>query len=248
MEVVTEQAQQTFQSLLTNVVGGCQQLLEQQRVSYDNKCRSLEQELSDLQLYKDVSLVNKLTVQVDQLQIENLQLKKRLRNAPQSQAGGSKAQSLYSAMTVPSIASNKSRPAIHRKEEDMPKPVTEPVQAHVVEEPVQAHVVEEPVQAVEEPTQVEAEQQAEEDPELDLFLVEHLESGQYFWEPESGNLYAKVSDEEAGDVVGKIKTVKVRDNYYYQDTIDNHVYEYIVETGDIGATCGRIVNGKFVKN
>jgi hypothetical protein len=84
--------------------------------------------------------------------------------------------------------------------------------------------------------------------EADLFLVDHLESGQYFWEPSSGNLYSKVTDSEAGGIAGKIKTVKVRGKYYYQDTIDNQVYEYVEETGDIGTKCGRIVSGKFIKN
>ena len=74
-----------------------------------------------------------------------------------------------------------------------------------------------------------------------------LNSGSYFWDPSTGNLHEKVSDTEAGDVQGRIKTVKIRNQYYYQDTNDNSVYHYVQETGDIGECCGSIVNKKFVR-
>ena len=74
-----------------------------------------------------------------------------------------------------------------------------------------------------------------------------MNSGAYFWDPSTGNLHEKISDTEAGDAQGRLKTVKIRSQYYYQDTNDNSVYHYVQETGDIGECCGSIVNKKFVR-
>jgi hypothetical protein len=294
MEVVLGQVRQSLETVIANVENHFQQLLDEQRTRYENEIVVMQQELGELRAYKDVSLVNKLTVQVDQLQTENLQLKKRLRGAPSSLNLGT--QSTYTATTAaPTLTSLElSKPAKItpkvKQTQSLPEPplaepvkaqVAEPVKAQVAEpvkaqvaEPVKAQVAEpvkaqvaEPVKAqVAEPVKAQAAEpeheiqtldtvqpnadnvQETEEPQLDLFLIDNLISGQYFWEPESGNLYERLSDEEAGNVIGKIKTIKVRDRYYYQDTIDNHVYQYVEDTGDIGEKCGRIVNGKFVKN
>jgi hypothetical protein len=89
--------------------------------------------------------------------------------------------------------------------------------------------------------------QETDEPMPELYQVD-LKSGQYYWEPVSGHLYAKIGENMSSETpVGKIKTMRVRDKYYYQDTSDSNVYEYTA-SGDIGAHCGSIVNGKFVKN
>jgi hypothetical protein len=278
MEVVLGQVRQSLETVIANVENHFQQLLDEQQTRYENEIVVMQQELGELRAYKDVSLVNKLTVQVDQLQTENLQLKKRLRGAPSSLNLGT--QSTYTATTAaPTLTSlelskpAKITPKVKQTQSLPEPPLAEPVKAQVAEpvkaqvaEPVKAQVAE-PVKAqVAEPVKAQAAEpeheiqtldtvqpnadnvQETEEPQLDLFLIDNLISGQYFWEPESGNLYERLSDEEAGNVIGKIKTIKVRDRYYYQDTIDNHVYQYVEDTGDIGEKCGRIVNGKFVKN
>lgn len=216
MATLSAQVQQ-----LVTAVQGYEQNTETIRSQYEDRIQQLERELNELrsrQPNKDVSMLNKLTVQVDELQKENALLKKRMRPGTVAPAP-SETQSLYSA--------SRARPAIKRKEEE-PAPV-----------------VEQEVQMAPEPEVVEPEPEPEQE-EAELYLLDHLQSGQYFWEPESGELYEKLSDEDVGEVVGKIKTIQIRDKCYYQDTIDNSVYTYL-DGGDIGERCGSIVNRKFVK-
>jgi len=90
-------------------------------------------------------------------------------------------------------------------------------------------------------------QSATDDDMPELVYVSHLSSGKYFWDPSSGNLHSVVSEDEAGDVVGAVKSVKIKENYYYIDQSDNMVYEQVIGTGDIGALAGHLVGRKFVK-
>jgi hypothetical protein len=125
------------------------------------------------------------------------------------------------------------------------EPETEEPETEAADEAEEAAAEQTEEPETEEP---EAADEAEADDGWELVYVEHLESGQYFWDVETGNLHDVVSPEEAGEVVGHIKTIKIRDQHYYVDTKDNNVYAYVVETGDIGDLCGSIVNRKFVKN
>ncbi len=84
---------------------------------------------------------------------------------------------------------------------------------------------------------------SEEDyPEL---LPLSLNSGDYFWDPVNGNLYSVLSEDDAGELVGKLKVVKIRGAPYYIDTVDNTVYEQL-KGGEIGNKCGSLVNNKAV--
>ena len=77
-----------------------------------------------------------------------------------------------------------------------------------------------------------------------------LQSGTYFWDPDSNDLYEFLSDEEAGEVVGFIKSVKIKNQIYYLDTTDNNFYEMLDEgsgaAGAIGQHLGQIVDKKAV--
>lgn len=204
-----------------------------------SKITTLEKELRELREYKDVSIVNKLTVQVDQLETENIQLKKRLTS--QAQAQQAHTQSMYSMPSTGARPEIKERVRVSHPPASAP-PASAPTPTAPPSEPASAPSVPSPsapsVPAPSAPS-------TPSDDEGSLLPVV-LESGQYFWEPETGNLY-KTEQPTAEGLVGKIKTIKVRGTYYYQDTTDNNVYEYVKETGDVGVRCGKIVNGKFVK-
>lgn len=81
----------------------------------------------------------------------------------------------------------------------------------------------------------------------ELVYVGHLKSGKYFWNPASGDLHSVISEDEAGDAVGSVKSVKIKDLYYYVDQSDNNVYEHDQSTGDIGKLAGYLVGRRFVK-
>jgi hypothetical protein len=106
----------------------------------------------------------------------------------------------------------------------------------------------EPVLAAE-PSPVEKsepipEEVKEEDDEPELIPVV-LNSGTYFWDPDTHDLYEYISDEEAGEIVGLIKSVKIKNQIYYLDTTDNNFYE-ITEDNNIGKRVGQIVDRKAV--
>lgn len=289
---------------------------------------ALNKELKELRKYKEKSMINSLTVQIDRLQTENELLKKKLRRHA---LAASDTQSTYTASTVPAprtppiAPKQKIRPVV-KMAETAPTPVPASPQLPVSERvsrwqnqdatPAQAEVPEaeaepevpapepeaeletptpEPEAEVEEPAEQEPEAEAEPEPEApaepeptpepeapaeptpelevepeaeapaeptpepeaeaeaeaeaeeDLWLLE-LDSGKYFWETETGNLLAHISDAEAGEVVGKLKVVKIKGKHYYVDTIDDSVYDYMVDTGEVGARCGTIVNKKFVRS
>lgn len=269
MDTVSDTIKHTLDLTCNQLTEAIKQHVNNELQKHAGEVQELQRELEDLRSYKDVSLVNKLTVQVDQLQKENAQLRKRVGSSSIYTNNTKKNAPELEPKPKPVIAVKKHDevgPHDETNQEPEPEPEqTNQEQEQTYDEPeqVQDETNKEPEhdqdETNQEPTQTQAQEpeldeqsnqepEPEPEPELDLFLVDNLESGQYFWEPDTGNLYEKVSDEEAGDVVGKIKTIKVRDVYYYQDTIDNHVYQYIKDTGDIGAKCGRIVNGKFVKN
>jgi len=244
MENVTQRSMQVIQAALREVQAAYEAALNQERQVFQSRIQALEKDLQDMQQYRDVSLVNKLTIQVDQLQNENLQLKKRQR----LQGSSEPEQSMRSTRSqAPASESLRSRPPA-------PLPAHEPEPSLRSEATAKPTKYEESERQSQMPMpmppperQMAQEVPDEEEPLPDLYLVK-LKSGQYFWEPETGNLYARISDEEASDmIVGKIKTMRVRDRYYYQDTSDSNVYEYTA-SGDIGEHCGSIVNGKFVKN
>ncbi len=86
------------------------------------------------------------------------------------------------------------------------------------------------------------EEQQEEEPEL---IPVVLQSGTYFWDPDSNDLYEYVSEEEAGELVGLIKSVRIKNNIYYLDTTDNSFYE-VTEDKNIGKYLGQIVDRKAV--
>jgi hypothetical protein len=107
-------------------------------------------------------------------------------------------------------------------------------------EPVQEKLpVKEEAQEVQETEQV-----PEEDDEPELIPVV-LNSGTYFWDPDTHDLYEYISDEEAGEIVGLIKSVKIKNQIYYLDTTDNNFYE-ITEDNNIGKRVGQIVDRKAV--
>ena len=96
---------------------------------------------------------------------------------------------------------------------------------------------------VEKPEQI-PEEVKEEDDEPELIPVV-LNSGTYFWDPDTHDLYEYISDEEAGEIVGLIKSVKIKNQIYYLDTTDNNFYE-ITEDNNIGKRVGQIVDRKAV--
>ena len=70
-----------------------------------------------------------------------------------------------------------------------------------------------------------------------------LESGVYFWDPDTNELYEFISDDEAGEVVSTLKSIKIKNEVYYLDPTDSHFYE-VLNGGDVGACVGEIVNRK----
>ena len=72
-----------------------------------------------------------------------------------------------------------------------------------------------------------------------------LLSGTYFWNQDTGDLYDFISDEEAGEIVGFIKSVKIKKQLYYLDTCDNNFYKH--EDDDmIGKHIGQIIDNKAI--
>lgn len=122
-----------------------------------------------------------------------------------------------------------------RNQETVPVPVQAPIQQpHVDEaEPEPEHVE----QSVTDEPPVEG-------PEL-IPIV--LLSGTYFWHQETGDLYDFISEDEAGDVCGLIKSVKIKKQIYYLDTSDNKFYKHD-DDDNIGLHMGQIINGKAIFN
>ena len=105
-----------------------------------------------------------------------------------------------------------------------------------------AEPVKEEAQEAQEPEQVQEVQEEDDEPEL---IPVVLNSGTYFWDPDTHDLYEYISDEEAGEIVGLIKSVKIKNQIYYLDTTDNNFYE-ITEDNNIGKRVGQIVDRKAV--
>jgi len=118
MDQALEQVKHTLETVITDVENHFRQLLDEQQTQHENMITELQKELGELRSYKDVSLVNKLTVQIDQLQTENLQLKKRLRS------GTLGTQSIYTATTVAPTVTSQSQPTMKVQ---VAKPQVEPV-------------------------------------------------------------------------------------------------------------------------
>jgi hypothetical protein len=129
----------------------------------------------------------------------------------------------------------------HQEEQEQ-EPVRE--QEHQEEQEQEQHTEEQEQEHQEEQDQ---EQEHQEEQESELWILD-LKSGKYFWNTTNGDLHQFISQEAAGDVVGLLKTVIIKTKYYYVDMIDNSVYEYLIDNGNVGERCGTIVNKKFVKN
>ena len=134
-------------------------------------------------------------------------------------------------------------PAPVAEPEPVPSPEPEPV-AEPEPEPV-AEPEPEPAPSPEPEPAAEPEPEVEEEPESDLIPID-LESGSYYWDTQTGNLHQVLSETEAGEVMGRLKVVKIGGKHYYVDTVDNTIYQYDMDTGDVGARCGQLVNRKAV--
>lgn len=143
-----------------------------------------------------------------------------------------------------------------------PVPAKMPVEAHVQEQlqvQEQLHVqvleleqvkmpeqvkIQEPVEAPVPEETAPVNQESVEEEELPELIPVMLQSGPCYWDPESNDLYEFISEEEAGGVVGLIKTIKIKNKVYYLDVNDNTFYE--PEDGIIGSCMGQIVERKAV--
>lgn len=200
--------------------------LEAERSKVQEERSALERELKELRRYKDVSIVKSLSVKIDELTVENALLKKRgaaaePRPAPQEAKSAHLVSKPTEVMTSPIF---ESRPMTQK-----PASVVETGPAPVVE----TGPAPEPI--------------LDDEGAPELVYVGHLKSGRYFWNPASGDLHSVISEDEAGDAVGSVKSVKIKDLYYYVDQRDNNVYEHDQSTGDIGKLAGYLVGRKFVK-
>jgi hypothetical protein len=74
-----------------------------------------------------------------------------------------------------------------------------------------------------------------------------LQSGVYFWDPDTNELYEFISDDEAGQVVSMLKSIKIKNEVYYLDPQDSSFYE-VLEGGDVGERRGQIVDRKAIFN
>jgi hypothetical protein len=72
-----------------------------------------------------------------------------------------------------------------------------------------------------------------------------LQSGVYFWDPDTNELYEFISDDEAGQVVSMLKSIKIKNEVYYLDPQDSSFYE-VLEGGDVGERRGQIVDRKAI--
>jgi hypothetical protein len=74
-----------------------------------------------------------------------------------------------------------------------------------------------------------------------------LKSGVYYCDSNSNELYEFISEEEAGDVVLTLKTVKIKNTIYYLDTKDNNFYSKN-EDNTVGDHAGQVLNKKAIFN
>jgi multidrug efflux pump subunit AcrA (membrane-fusion protein) len=81
--------------------------------------------------------------------------------------------------------------------------------------------------------------------EFPEFVHQSLNSGDYYWDPSTCDLYSIDANGVPLDQVGKLKVVKIRGAPYYIDTVDNTVYEQRGNS-DVGPKCGSLVNGKAI--
>lgn len=73
-----------------------------------------------------------------------------------------------------------------------------------------------------------------------------LDSGNYFWERETGDLYEMLSETECGECINKLKSVSIKGGIYYIDGIDFSIYLCEPETCDVGARVGYIKDKRAV--
>jgi hypothetical protein len=171
-----------------------------------------------------------LTAEISSMQSNVTSLEKRLKLASDELKSRSRTRDVPASLMPERAASDK--PEQSSSMENQPEEQVAPVSPVV---PEQSHTENQPEQAAPE----------EEDQEL---IPVVLQSGSYFWDPESNDLYEFISSEEAGEIVGLIKSVKIKNQIYLLDTSDNNFYDCLKmsENGGIGAHMGQVVDKKAI--
>jgi chromosome segregation ATPase len=222
--------------------------IKQIRSEADTETAALKTKLKSLLQTEDNNKFQKRTIASLTSEIATLQstitaLEKRLKLATEEvrslkQAGHSKS-------ILPSPAHRE--PVTELATEHKHEAVQTPVKVQETQDSVKVQETQDSVKVQETQDQEDVDEQTEE-PEQDQddgpqLVAVVLESGVYFWDPDTNDLYEFISDEEAGEIVSVLKTIKIKNEMYYLDPVDSHFYE-ILGGGDIGVCLGEIVDRK----
>ena len=242
------------QSQLANLKSEHQSQLANVKSEQQEEITRLKNKLTNMVQTDDINKFQKrtiasLTAEVSTMQATITSLEKRLKMASDD------LRALKQPGATPPLATALTQrapilPPSESSEEEIKSPqVKESQPQPELESQPQPELQSQPQPESQSEPQPESEPPVPENDDAELIPVV-LQSGTYFWDPDSNDLYEFLSDEEAGEVVGFIKSVKIKNQIYYLDTTDNNFYEMLDEgsgaAGAIGQHLGQIVDKKAV--